>query len=309
MAVVGASGFIGRAIAERLTDSGIRVTTVRAPRIAVAPGTDPGPAASQWAAAHATEFARVIGELRGATAVINAAGLATATAVESPDLWGADAVLPGVVGLASVAASTPRFVHVSSAAVQGSRTTLDERPYDGSAHSPYARAKGAGEIAVAAVTTDTGTTAVVYRPPSVLGAERPIAGRLARVLKAGWLVVPDGQVPLPVAHVDHVARAVECLAAAPDPPPIVTHPWETMTTASLASAFGRNDAIRRLPQPLAWPAVRMVRLLARGGPLAGHARRIELLWDGQHQQSSLPGLGFALSNPGAAFRQLGDQLD
>ena len=61
---------------------------------------------------------------------------------------------------------------------------------------------------------------------------------------------------------------------------------------ALAAAFGRSRPIRRLPRLIAFVAVRAVRRLARGGPLAGHARRIELLWDGQHQSSSLPDLGF-----------------
>lgn len=307
-AVIGATGFVGGAAAERLVASGFEVRPARAPRIAAEFGSPPIAAGTGWIADHPDEFAAVVDGIRGVDVVVNAAGLASATAPESADLWGANAVLPAILAIAAVTAGVPRFIHVSSAAVQGSQRTLDERAFGGSAHSPYARSKGAGEMAVTEVTGNAATTAVVYRPTSVLGAARPIAARLARVLRSRWLVVPRGDISLPVAHIDNVGAAITFLAASESSPAIVGHPWEGMTTASLASAFGRTSPIRRMPRPIGWLAVRAVRLLSRGGPLAGHARRIELLWDGQGQQSSLPELGYSVSDATEAFTRLGDQL-
>ena len=80
-----------------------------------------------------------------------------------------------------------------------------------------------------------------------------------------------------------------------------------MTVASLAAAFGRTEPIRRLPGVLHAVAGPAVGLLARRGPLAGQARRIELLWEGQRQSSALPGLGFA-AEPGDAYVRLGHEL-
>lgn len=304
--VVGASGFVGGAVRAACERSGWDVTSVPAPRIEVEFGSDASVAARAWAAAEPAALGALVAAFQGAAAVVNAAGDAAPTGSATPALWGANAVLPGVVAIAAADAGVPRVVHVSSAAVQGSRAELDEQPFE-RGHSPYARSKGAGEGAVAALCGGA-TAAVVYRPTSVLGAARPIARRLAEVLRAGWLALPDGDVPLPVAHVDHVGDAVRFLVEAPAPPPIALHPWEGMTVRSLAAAFGRTAPFRRLPGPVGRLAVGTIGLLARGGPVAGQARRLELLWKGQSQRSSLPALGFEVPDAAAAFERLGGEL-
>jgi nucleoside-diphosphate-sugar epimerase len=303
VAVVGATGFVGSAVVRHLTGAGWSVRPVTAPRISAGFGDDAARQAGRWADADPSRWASLVAGFAGVDVVINAAGLAAPTAPATDELWGANAVLPAVVARAAGAAGAPRLVHISSAAVQGSRPTLDEEPYDGRGHSPYARAKGAGELAVLAESDE----AVVYRATSVLGPGRPIAARLAAVLRSRWLVVPDADVPLPVAHIDHAAAAVAFVAALARPARITLHPWEQMTVASLATAFGRTEPIRHLPGVVYAVAGPAVGLLARRGPLAGQARRIELLWAGQRQSSVLPGLGFA-ADPGDAYIRLGHEL-
>ena len=150
---------------------------------------------------------------------------------------------------------------------------------------------------------------VVFRPTSVMGPGRPIASRLARILRARWLVVPSGDPPLPVALLDNVADAIVFIASLDRSPPILLHPWEGMTVHSLARAFGRPTPIRTIPRPLADPAKRLVRLLVNhGGPLSGRVRRVEVLWEGQRQRSSLPALGFAPGDQDARYAELGATL-
>jgi nucleoside-diphosphate-sugar epimerase len=305
--VVGGSGFVGSAVVRSFERSGSPVRAVAAPRLAVEFGADPVAAATAWAIAEQPAFDALTEALRGARAVVNAAGDAAPTSPRSAAIWGANAVLPGVIALAAHAAGATRFVHVSSAAVQGSQAELDEQPFE-QGHSAYAESKGAGERCVATIADPTEVTAIVYRPTSVLGASRPIAQRLAAVLRTKWLPMPAHDVPLPVAHVDHVGDAVRFLVELDTPAPIELHPSEGMTVASLATAFGRERPFIRLPAFVHRPLLAIVGLLARGGPVAGQARRLELLWAGQRQSSSMPAQGFEIADPAAAFERLGQEL-
>lgn len=309
IAVCGGSGFVGRALVAALTTDGFVPVVVAAPRISVEFGTDPDLSATSWIGSDAVAFGELIDQLRGCSGLVNAAGLATPTSSDTPDLWGADAVLPSVLARAAAGAGVDRFVHVSSAAVQGSQAVLDEGEPT-SAHSPYARAKAGGETVLTKFRAETssGLEVVTYRPTSVLGSGRPIARRLASVLLSRWLVLPGGDAELPVALVNEVGRAASFLVTCPNPPETVVHPSEGMTVRSLATAFGRERPIATLPGLLAKPVVALVRALASGGPLAGRVRRIELLFDGQRQVSSLPDLGFRQGDLAAGYRSLGDEL-
>lgn len=292
MAVVGSTGFVGSAIVRHLEGAGISVVAVRAPRLEAEFGGNAVDQAAAWAALHPDAAATLAAALVSADAVVNAAGIADATSGASPALWGANAVLPRVIADRLVEHPAVRYLHVSSAAVQGSRDVLDASPPPARTHSPYAASKAAGERAVLSCGHDG--TRIVYRPTSVLGTDRAMTQTLARVLRSRWLLVPDVSVPLPITTDDHVASAVAFLLGLDAPPPIVMHPWEGVTTASLAAALGRAEPIRQLPRPLGFAALAIVRLVARAGPLAGHARRVELLWEGQRQRSVLPDLGFEI---------------
>ena len=81
----------------------------------------------------------------GVQVVVNAAGLATPGGTDSPALRGANALLPLVVADAADAAGVQRFVHLSSAAVQGHRPFLDESSHV-QPFSAYSRSKALGEL-------------------------------------------------------------------------------------------------------------------------------------------------------------------
>jgi nucleoside-diphosphate-sugar epimerase len=304
VAVFGASGFVGRAVVAALEADGARVVRLSGPRLDADFGSDPTRVADEWIESHQADFSSLVAVLGRCLNVVNCAGAAVPTATESAQLWGANAVLPALIAIAARDAACRRFVHVSSAAVLGSQAILDERPPP-AGHSPYARSKATGELAVGKI---GGVDVVVYRPTSVLGAERPVAARLAQVLRSKYLFVPPGDPALPVVLVESVGRAVSFIVHAEAVPPVVLHPDEAMTVRSLAVAFGRTSPIRTMPRFIASPARAVMRRLAQGGPLVGHARRVELLWEGQLQRSSLPGLGFDPGDPSPGYVELGRTL-
>ena len=100
-------------------------------------------------------------------------------------------------------------------------------------------------------------------------------------------VAGAGRRPSPQALVENVGAAVAQLCTAPDPPRVVIHPWEGLTTAALLQLLGGGRTPRRVPEPIArlalWGARATVgRLPHRGADV----RRVEMLWFGQPQTKS-----------------------
>ncbi len=301
VAVVGAGGFVGGAVCRVLRDRGIDVVPVRL-RV---PACDPAVAAA--AVVEYSESGALARQFAGLDAVVNAAGLPDAGAVDVAALTAANAVVPGLVARAARAAGVPRAVQVSSAVVQGRLPVLD-----GSAHhdafSSYARSKSLGERLFL-----DGAPAgyVAYRPPSVHDTSRRVSRTLARLAASPLATVaapPDA--PTPQALIDNVAAAIVHLATTPSlPPPIVHHPWEGLTTASLLAVLGRRQP-RVVPRPVARAVIAALALAARVTPrLAADARRVEMVWFGQPQAPSwLTGDGWAPPAGAAAWEDLGDRL-
>lgn len=277
--VVGASGFVGSAIASALESLDIDVRGIRAPRL---PGLSlaavPGAIADSQALVK--EAAR---HLIGCHAVVNAAGIAEATSGDEQQLAAANAMLPGVLAAASRQAGVSRFVHVSSAAVQGDIAVLDAS-FAGNPTSPYARAKWLGEKMVL---EHGGRGAVVYRPAGVHGANRAVTRRLATYARSPLAVVAAGVHPTPQALVADVASAVAFVATTSNGvPAVVAHPWAGLTTVSLLEALGG-----RKPHTVPRPVGRLLVALAGLRPpreSSGSAtrRRVELLLFGQRQAQS-----------------------
>jgi dTDP-4-dehydrorhamnose reductase len=215
--------------------------------------------------------------LAGCEAVVNAAGLATPTG-SGDDLFGADALLPGV--LARAVGDSVRLVHVSSAAVQGRRPVLDEtstrEPF-----SPYSSAKALGEELL----LSQRPASTCFRATSVHGRGRSVTASLVRLAGSPLASVAGaGDGPTPQVLVENVGDAVAYLALCEEQPPaIVLQPSEGMTTADLVRVLGGREP-RRVP-------VRLARGLVAGGHLvgarvpavAGMTRRVEMLWFGQRQ--------------------------
>ncbi|WP_193746903.1 NAD(P)-dependent oxidoreductase [Dietzia sp. UCD-THP] len=276
IAVVGSTGFVGSAVAQALSERGVTVRHVKAPRLRAAPsGKSP-----------VIEERSITMELKdafnGCTAVINAAGIADAGAVDSYAIWGANAVLPGIIAAAARSAGA-RTVHVSSAAVQGRRATLDaSNEFEG--FSLYARSKITGELAVG----DADHTAVIYRPPGVHGKNRPVTITVSRLARSPLAsVASPGTENAPHALIENVADAIAFLATVRiTPPNVVTHPSENLTTADLLEKLGNRRPVT-IPRTLARFAVSIAFRIGGLRPsLLGQARRLEVLWFGQNQASS-----------------------
>lgn len=290
-AVLGSTGFIGSAVCAGLRPAGITVRAVSAPRLESAAQDAAGVLAE--AAALAQVRADLAAAFAGADVVVNAAGLATPGDPDSPALRGANSLLPLVIAQAADDAGVRRFVHLSSAAVQGHRPFLDE-----SSHlepfSAYSRSKALGERVLA---EHTGTcSTVTIRATSVQGPDRPTTAKLARLAASPLASVAGrGTAPSPVSSVDSLVQFVRTVGLYHgEVPAVVLQPWENATVAGVLEAAGGRKPLR-LPAPLCRGALwagYLVSSLA-GERLHGPLRRLELMWFGQRQ---VPGWAEATGN-------------
>lgn len=277
LAVVGASGFVGQAVAAELRRAGHEVLEVVAPRLA---STHRDVTAL---VAQARSEADVLEDLLPpCDAIVNAAGLAEPGAPASDALFGANALLPGVLAVLA-ARHGARLVHLSSAAVHGSARVLDETR-DPSPESAYGESKLAGERV--AVACGGPRTVAVYRPTSVQGAGRQVTQALARLARSPLASVAGrGAAPTPQALVDNVAVVCRYLVESDDVPPrAVLHPWEGLTTSDLLAGLGGRRPVR-IPVLVARPLLSAARMVGRLHPgVLANARRLEMLWFGQQQR-------------------------
>ncbi|MFC8502067.1 NAD-dependent epimerase/dehydratase family protein [Pedococcus sp. NPDC057267] len=276
--MVGASGFVGSAVVDALRSAGHEVVALKAPRLPSAASRE---SAREFSAPLVAELQRAI---EGCDAVVNAAGNPDASLTDEAALAAANGVLVGL--LATVARMTEgcRFVHVSSAVVQGRARVLDDAPAE-DGFSAYARSKVLGEeLALELGPSET----VAYRPPSVHAPDRRVTRMIARIARSPLsLVAAPGTQPTPQALIENVASAIAFLATVDQPPPrIVSHPSEDLTTAGLLELLGDRQP-RRLPAHLARMGTGTLAVLGRFlPPLAANARRVEMILFGQEQARS-----------------------
>ena len=316
IAILGASGFVGSAVASAAKAAGHDVVAVPAPRIrSSARGTQPviraadalaadalgagapapaGPDAETplagapedggtTAAAPRDHHAELLKDLTGAEAVINAAGLAAPGSAMTDQLVGANAVLPALVARAAAGAGATRVVHISSAAVHGDAPVLDPAA-DPRPNSPYGFAKRWGEQAFN--DAGAGIEAVVYRPTSVHGPRREVTDMLRRLARSPLAsVAAPGDDPTPQVMVDQVAAlALELATTAQVPTAPVIHPWEGWTTSSFLQHLAGGKRPLQIPRPLARAVLATAKTAGRLHPrAAAQARRLEMLWFGQRQ--------------------------
>lgn len=276
VAVLGASGFVGSHAVAALLARGVEVRTVRAPRLTTSARTVDALRVELDRTDVVVETARLRAELVGAAVVVNAAGIARATGA-GDDLFGANALLPAVV--AKAVADGTRMVHVSSAAVQGRMSPLDETTTR-APFSPYSVSKALGEELLEG---RAGT--VCFRPTSVHGADRRVTRSLHRLVSSPLAsVAGTGDGPTPQVLVDNVADAIALVATTQlEPPPVVLQPGEGLTVAGLVRDLGGREP-RHVSTWLASPIIRLVGAFGTVVPGAkGVARRLEMLWFGQRQ--------------------------
>lgn len=303
VAVLGSSGFVGTAVVAALEEVGASVLRLKAPRL---PAVEPGRGAALLAE-QTSCIQHLSQRLTPCHAVVNAAGIADAQGNDVGPITAANAVLPGVIGAAARHAGVARYIHISSAAVQGDHPVLDDS-WDGTARSPYALAKRLGEQ-LALVNGPDST--VIYRPPGVHGPGREVTRRLSSYARSPIaFIASDGQQPTPQAHISDVASAVAFLTLYHrNIPPVVSHPWGGMTTSSLLLALGRR-------QPRLAPKMACHGLVAIGGlrpprHSAGYAtrRRLQVLLFGQPQSTSwLTEAGWTGTATVTDWQALGDHI-
>lgn len=254
LAVTGASGFCGGAVARAALAAGAEVVG-----LSRRPTSVPGVAHRPWDAAVDAP------DLRGVDAVIHVA----ATVSDPPP--GADESAHMAVNvdggrrLLDAAGDRP-VVWVSSASVYDPRVdrrrVTETHPTGGGHLNAYGRTKAAGD----ALALDAGAS--VVRPRAVYGpGDTHLLPRLRRAVRAGRVVVPGPDVLLSITHVDSLAGA--CLAALDWPPAAynIADPTpvsrDTMLCAVLGAVLGRHVTPLRLPLPMVEAAARVACASAR----------------------------------------------
>lgn len=284
IALAGATGFVGSAVATALSESH-EVVPITVPRLRSGARTVDG--VQQAVAAESDAVADVVRQLTGVDVLVNAAGDPDASSVDEDALYGANAVLPALLVAAATQTGVTRVVHVSSAVVQNDRATLDSSE-EMVAFSPYSGSKVLAEEVLRSVEAPT-CSIVRYRPPSVHAPGRRVTAMIARIAGSpAATVARPGDQPTPQALLPNVASAIAFLATTEArPPAVVHHPSEGVTVTTLMSDLSGGRKPRRLPGGLARILVRALKLIGRfHRPTAANARRVELLWLGQAQGPS-----------------------
>lgn len=278
--VFGATGFVGSATVDKLRNRGAEVKTLHAARLPPTPANQVRKALANYDAL----VAEIAKELAAADVVVNAAGNPDASLGDESSLMAANALLPAILARAIHTAGVPRFVHVSSAVVQGAAPLLDQSPHT-AAFSAYSRSKVLGETLV----LEFGAPAsVVYRPPSVHALDRRVSRMTASIARSPISsVARPGSSPSPQALLSNVADAIAFLATSQaQPPAIVAHPSEGLTTASVLTLLGGRPPTE-IPRAPAKMIVALLTAIGKAMPrIAANARRVEMLWFGQSQAPS-----------------------
>ena len=277
VAVTGAAGFIGSALARHLKDRGQPVR--RFVRQRTRSDTDGDAVAIDLAHTSVNELAH---RLHGAFAVVHLAGRAHALNESAPDAEAmykfANVDVTERVALAAVAAGVRRFVFASTVKVNG-EATLSGTPFrPGDAPAPrdaYARSKLAAERTLAHVASGTSMLATNLRLPLVYGPGA--RGNFRRLVDAiaARRILPLGAVDnrRSLLGLDNLLDALGAVVAA-KVPVVGTHfvaDADSVSTPTLVRAIAAALGIAPRLVPVPVPVLRVA------AALSGHAAAIARL--------------------------------
>jgi nucleoside-diphosphate-sugar epimerase len=259
LALTGATGFIGRALARRFVELGWRVKAlVRNPSRASLLG---GPRL-ELVAGDLEDLRALQTLVSGAAAIVHCAGAVRGTTLNEFARVNVDGVR-NLVQIAREGDPAPFFLSLSSLAAREPRL------------SPYAHSKHAGEEALAAAAGDMPWLAL--RPPAVYGpGDREMLPLLRGMMRGVALVLGPAHARFSMLYVDDLVAAVEhCLKAQIPPTGIFElhdghcggYTWNELVSTA-ASLRGGPVRQVRLPQTLLAGAARLSVTWAR---LSGQA--------------------------------------
>lgn len=311
--VIGASGFVGSSIVARLRAEGIDADPIEAPRLATHQ-KDPN-ALIRDARKLEGIIDSLADSLAGAEVVINASGLAAPNQQDIAPLLGANALLPTVIAIAAQRTGVKRYIHLSSAAVQGSQRVLNSSPRT-KPFSAYSFSKALGEDALLRIADFVEETAAagvapgsekssfpaapsfspasvpahhaleicIIRATSVQGAGRRTTESFAKFASSPLAsVAGNGSAKSPVSSSYALAEFVSSVGQFKgDLPRIVVQPWEGTSTASVLIDAGRRRPLQ-LPRFVCQAAIKAGYIVseALNDRFQGPVRRAEVMWFGQ----------------------------
>lgn len=282
--VVGASGFVGSAVIDELGRRGDVVITLPAPRLVAEAWSTVDQLVDQIVRSEA-QIRRFAQAIDSGDIVINAAGLADPSSAATPELFGANALLPRFLAEAARVAGAKHFVHLSSAAVQGLAKVLSSSPST-YAFSPYSEAKSMGESLLLDMAPG-GTPTTIIRATSVQGPGRVTTRKLQNLaLSRLASVASPGTQPTPVSSIyGLVSFVLQKAAVPPQASRILLQPWEGGTVRSVLELASGGKAPVVLPAVLCRTVIACGKMGASifGSRVSSHVRRLELMWFGQRQ--------------------------
>lgn len=254
VAVVGASGWIGRRLTQELVSAGLDVRAIARQ----GPPAEWVPAASWTTIGRRTTETELVQRLAGSSVVINAAGsahLPYSHSASSTAVW-ANRDLPRVVASAASMAGVGRLVHLSS--IKAAAELSTSPVVAGGAEEPktaYGKSKLEGEIELRAVASRIGLEVVIVRPALVYGPGATANFRRLAQAAGGRLPVP---LPYPyptrsIMYIDNLVSLLVHLGHTSSNPSLihaadVPHLTTRQLIVRLQKAVGRPPAVLPVPK-------------------------------------------------------------
>ncbi|MEO5822484.1 MAG: NAD(P)-dependent oxidoreductase [Vicinamibacteraceae bacterium] len=286
IAVTGASGFIGSAVLRAALGRRLAVTGFSRRALAVDGAVD----GAEWVRGDLADRRLLESALRGADAVVHAAGLAHRTGGLPPDAWrianvdGTRAVVE-----AAAAVGVGRVVVVSSVAVYGSHGHVVDESTVCRPVGAYATSKRQAELEARRIADRASLALCLVRPATVAGAGDPgSVARLARLLHADrFVALGDGSARKCLIGVDDVADALLRIATAEIPDDGTYNVAGTPVSLAqivevLASALGAGGPRLRIPQRVVRLALTALTSVEHRSSRAGWASHGLRAWLADH---------------------------